>query len=40
VPKQMNVFEKLTPYTFELKIFISSNGYEFFKNPTTYFLQG
>jgi hypothetical protein len=36
----MNVLKKLTPYTSKLKIFISNNDSEFFKNPITHFPQG
>jgi hypothetical protein len=31
---------KLSHYAFELKIFNSSNGFEVFRNPTTWFTQG
>jgi hypothetical protein len=33
-------FEKINPYISKLKILISNNGSEFFKNPITYFPQG
>jgi hypothetical protein len=36
----MNVLKDLAPYISKLKIFISNNGFEFFKNPTKFFLQG
>jgi hypothetical protein len=38
--KHMNFLKKLAPYTSELKIFISNNESEFFKNSTKYFPQG
>jgi hypothetical protein len=36
----MNVLKDLTLYISNLKIFISNNGFENFKTPTTFFLQG
>lgn len=35
-----SIEKELTPYVSKLKIFISNNEFEFFKNPTTFFLQG
>jgi hypothetical protein len=36
----MNVLKDLAPYVSKLKIVISNNEFEFFKNPTTFFHQG
>jgi hypothetical protein len=36
----MNFVKKYAPYAFELKIFISNNGSEFFENPTIDLHQG